>query len=523
MKSRGTDSVKHTSTPNLQVIMAASCSVCCEYYNKSTRAEVKCCFGDCNFGACKSCVRKYLLSSTNDPHCMNCKKSWNQDFMAMNLNRSFVSKEYKETRMDLLLEKEMSKMPQTMEAAQRERDIENERKEIAKIDDEIQQLTFQIGALNKQKRQNRERIFRLRNISEKEKGEKRKFIMPCPGNDCRGFLSSQYKCEMCEMYTCPKCLVIIGPNKNCEHTCNEDMVKSAELIKQETKPCPSCGTRISKISGCNQMWCTNCHVAFSWSTGTIDNGPVHNPHFYEYQKTVDANGVAPRNPGDVVCGGLCNIYTLRTTMNTKFSRTSFYHENRSKINNLNNIIQSLHRVGLHISEVLLPQYREQARDIDHNESLRVEYILKKKSKEELRSTIYQRDFTRQKNKELLYIMELINVSLIEIFAQIVTSKNECASFVTELENYLEQIKTLFKYCNEQLETISVSYNRSVPTLLYCEVENKYYKHDKNHIYEWCIVDRKFYSYSKKKKQYNEMKKPQPTETTNGNNGAASEN
>ena len=41
------------------------------------------------------------------------------------------------------------------------------------------------------------------------------------------------------------------------------------------------------------------------------------PHFAN-TKTADANGVAPRNPGDVVCGGLCNTCTLRTTMNTKF-------------------------------------------------------------------------------------------------------------------------------------------------------------------------------------------------------------
>ena len=78
--------------------MAASCPVCCEHYNKSSRAPVKCCFGDCDFESCKSCVRQYLLTSTNEPHCMNCRKSWNQDFVTMNLNRSFVSKEYKETK-----------------------------------------------------------------------------------------------------------------------------------------------------------------------------------------------------------------------------------------------------------------------------------------------------------------------------------------------------------------------------------------------------------------------------------------
>jgi hypothetical protein len=429
----------------------------------------------------------------------------------MNLNRSFISKEYKEKKMELLLEKEMSKMPQTMEAAQREKEIEEERIEMAKIEHEIQRRNAEIDMLNKKKRGVREKIYNLNNNnSESERVEKKKFIMPCPGNECRGFLSSHYKCEMCNMHTCPKCLVIIGPNKNVEHICNEDMVKSAELIKRETKPCPSCGTRISKISGCNQMWCTNCNVAFSWTSGVIDNGPVHNPHFYEYQKTVDINGVAPRNPGDIVCGGMCCVFTLRNIIKTIIVRTTYYKENAERIIEITDNIMTLHRIGLHISEISLPDYREQVRDIDHNESLRVEYILKKKTKEELRSCIYQRDHNRQKNKEVLYILELMNVSLIEMFAQIVTSQTKTAAlFVDELGVCIEQFENLATYCNEQLESISVSYNRSVPTLARLPKKKTYNRAQcVENQFEWSIIDRKYDSYSEKKKIYNENKKKQ---------------
>ena len=482
--------------------MASSCNICCEYYNKSMRAPVKCGFGDCNFEACKTCVRKYLLSITNEPHCMNCKKSWSQDFLTMNLNRSFISQEYKEKRMNLLLEQEMSKMPQTMEAAQQEKQVENERIEIEKIDSEIMILQRKINNLSKEKRVRRVNIHNLRNHSNGTPKESRKFIMPCPGNDCRGFLSSQYKCEMCNMHTCPKCLVIIGTNKNEEHTCDPDMVKSAELIKQETKPCPSCGTRISKISGCNQMWCTNCHVAFNWNSGTIDNGPVHNPHFYEYQKTVNSQGIAPRNPGDVVCGGMCNYITLRTLISNKISRTAYFAANRDQVTNVVNSIYSLHRIGVHISAISLPYFREQARDIDHNESLRVEYLLKKKTKEELCSTVYQRDYTRQKNKEVLYVMELISVSLIEMFAQLVTTNSNVSELINEFEHHHSNFKNLAKYCNGQLESIGVSYNRSVPKLVFKE---KMKCQNKNKLDEWFLADEKYNTYSEKKKKYNNSK------------------
>ena len=450
----------------------------------------------------------YLLSSTNDPHCMNCKKSWNQDFITMNLNRSFVSKKYKETRMDLLLDKEMSKMPQTMDAAQRVKQIEFKRNEIYEMEGEILELKHRMTVLTEKKRLIREDIYNIHTAGHDKSSKKKRFIMPCSNNDCRGFLSSQYKCEMCNMHTCPKCLVLIGPNKNVEHVCNEDMVKSAELIKQETKPCPSCGTRISKISGCNQMWCTNCHVAFSWTTGVIDSGPVHNPHFYEYQKNVNANGVAPRNPGDIVCGGMCNYVELRTTFANSITRTKYFMNkdaDRQSILNLTNLLFSLHRLGLHISEISLPKYREDARDIDHNEDLRVDYILQKKTKEQLRATIYQRDYARQKNKEILHILELVNVTLIEMFAQIVNTDRgkTTEAFIGELEECHENFKNLAKYANEQLEIISVSYNRTVPKLVLVNIADNGQLLKPVGRYEWDIEDVKYDSYSKKKKEHKE--------------------
>ena len=80
--------------------------------------------------------------------------------------------------------------------------------------------------------------------------ERKEFIMKCGGDECRGFLSTSYKCGTCEKWTCQHCLVVIGADKEAEHTCNPDTVESAKTIKSETRPCPKCGTRIFKIDGC---------------------------------------------------------------------------------------------------------------------------------------------------------------------------------------------------------------------------------------------------------------------------------
>ena len=91
--------------------------------------------------------------------------------------------------------------------------------------------------------------------------------------------------------------------------------KTADLIKSTTKPCPKCGERISKIEGCDQMWCVTCHTAFSWRTGKIDTGRVHNPHFFEH---VNENGQMIRNPGDQVCGGLPQWWNMQENVRVMF-------------------------------------------------------------------------------------------------------------------------------------------------------------------------------------------------------------
>ena len=146
-----------------------------------------------------------------------------------------------------------------------------------------------------------------------QKKEVRKFIRKCPVDNCNGFLSTQWKCGLCDTKVCSDCLEIKPESKTDEHVCNADSVASAKVIKRDTKPCPSCGVRIYKISGCDQMWCVECRVAFSWSTGCKIRGRIHNPHFYEYQQAQGENAV--RNPGDIACCGIPNYYDFRDRIN----------------------------------------------------------------------------------------------------------------------------------------------------------------------------------------------------------------
>ena len=108
----------------------------------------------------------------------------------------------------------------------------------------------------------------------------------CAHDGCRGFLREDGTCALCEKQTCTICWVAESPGG--EHVCSA----SDLLIAAETKPCPTCQVPIYRIDGCYQMWCTQCHTAFSWTTGQVEIGVVHNPHYLEWQRRQGA--VTPR-------------------------------------------------------------------------------------------------------------------------------------------------------------------------------------------------------------------------------------
>ena len=122
--------------------------------------------------------------------------------------------------------------------------------------------------------------------------KKRVVVKACPAPGCRGFLAEDFSCPMCSINVCKDCHETLEE----AHVCNADTVASVKALAAEARPCPTCASSISKIDGCDQMWCTQCQTTFSWRTGLKEQGLTHNPHYYEFMRR---NGGMPRAPGDM--------------------------------------------------------------------------------------------------------------------------------------------------------------------------------------------------------------------------------
>tara|TARA_Y100000389_G_scaffold43904_1_gene38613 strand:+ start:9954 stop:11306 length:1353 start_codon:yes stop_codon:yes gene_type:complete len=426
---------------------------------------------------------------------MSCKKPWSDEFLIENTNKTFCHKELKEHRKKIILEKELSKMPETMPFVEQEIEIRKFQKEILSTEELLKEAQKEVSRLSLQKAGYQVRINSIRNGEQPESSDQRKkFIMCCRNGDCRGFLSTQYKCEICEVYTCPDCLEVIGKDKNQPHTCNPDNVASAEFIKKDTKPCPKCGTRIHKIAGCSQMWCTQCQVAFDYNTLKIDSGPIHNPEYFKYIRENTNN--TPRNPQDVVCGGLIqfqpfNIVIGRTVEKAlNISKELNKHQIESIINKYGFMEKHLYKIYEQISHISfhqVPILRRKVTELQDNKKERVAYMIGEMTKDDLSTIVYSKEKKQKKERELLHVYELLNTVGIETINSLYQDSNlfkinyldigkkkmieklsNQVSANTEINDYLEIIKekitildNLRIYCNERFSKISKTYNHNI--------------------------------------------------------------
>ena len=297
----------------------------------------------------------------------------------------------KKHRKEILFDLEKSRLPETMPAVQNFLKVEELRDEVKALGEREVALRQEWWDTKQRKDIARTNITRakhgrplINHAGGVKKIVQKVFKQACPVEDCRGFLSTAWKCGMCASWVCSKCLVLKGKEKDDGHECDPDDVKTADLIRSQTKNCPSCAVPIEKISGCDQMWCTQCHVAFSWKTGQRVNGVVHNPHFYQWQ--AQGGGGALQPPGAQVCGGLPTAWRFRQNLERcVFADRGGRVPTKSRLITEPDLqswkttvesIQHLHRGLRHFTHWELERVRQKANRVADNRDLRIRFITK---------------------------------------------------------------------------------------------------------------------------------------------------
>jgi len=381
---------------------------------------------------------------------MHCKKVWEREFIDDNLTATYRMNDYKKHRENILLDREIALMPATQHRAEQIREAEKiEREMLPPFDMQLKELYAQSSEINKKIAT----IYGLRNQVQYEirtlrtgKGKKDKaevnFIRKCPDGECRGFLSTAWKCGLCSKWACPECHEIKGENRDAPHECKPENVATAKLLAKDSRPCPGCAVVISKIEGCDQMWCPQCHTAFSWRTGHKETGVVHNPHFYEWQRKQNG-GVAPRVAGDVACGGIPT-----------------YHEVRSGIVGLTGkegtITYNFHRLINHVQHVDMERLHNVFNQAD-NEELRIQYLLGNITADAMKLEVQKREKKREKDRAQRRAYEVLIQGGSDLIRRMISEKD-----IVKKKGVLDEIDALRIYVNELLAKINERLKLSVP-------------------------------------------------------------
>ena len=442
----------------------ATCAVCFDTFNKSSRAPTKCPY--CETQICRTCLQTYLLNDISDtPQCVNpdCGHGFTREFLDGETTKSFRFHTYKEHREKVLSDREKSRLPATQDDASEYRLASKVFKEGV---DKLTVLRQDVSALQREIDIMERKLYRARHVidtygrtrlvqlqetgtQETNSVQRQAFIKPCPAEECKGFLSTAWKCGLCDQWTCPECGELKGPNRDIEHTCDPNKVLTAQMLAREAKSCPKCGVQICKIEGCDQMWCTVCNTGFNWRTGKLASGPVHNPHYFEYLRK---QGLNPANVQMPV--GNCDYEMDRNVTNALGSVP--YSRRHLTAQNINKDDQYLLEIWRLMREAQDPYANRNEPDFNETfRQMRVRYMVGELSEDDWKTALQR----AEKDSYFQIAKNQVKEVFINASRDLIRQVLEPGCNKVEIRR---QVEELVHYCNTSYKAVSTRFNRKTP-------------------------------------------------------------
>lgn len=483
------------------------CTICMNNYTSILRKKVVCRF--CNADTCSKCIERYLLDRIEDAHCLHCHVNYNDSTLPEICTKTYLQHTYFKHRQAILINRERANLPGLQDAALHEKQnrLNEERinwlaKELNELGEKREKILIEYNIIYAeyyrkltdkdyadkvrasdlrqkmdilliQSERLRDMITvkndEIRNLrwtmlhngatgdgTAPKDDERKKFIRRCTRNNCQGFLSTAWKCGICEFYSCSKCFVPKTQKHDDPHECAKEDLETADMIKKDSKPCPNCGEFIMKSSGCSQMFCISCKTPWDWNTGkVVTTGIIHNPHYYEWMRR---NGnTVPRNPADVPCGGYPDGWGLRRMPRGMSVKTA-------------NIFYEFHRICLELQDISERTYRSHIDNTTTN-SINVRFLLGDFDEAHWGQLLAKNERKRKRDGEVQEIFAAFRMVAVELINRVQNyTADGIPSFtylnLIEAEKFIEnlgvEILALITMINTALRAASISYNYSVP-------------------------------------------------------------
>jgi hypothetical protein len=442
-----------------------ACSICCRHYTKYMRCKIKCLY--CEQITCKECCKNYFLNKSTT-HCIHCKKIMNEDFLYENFPKTWVNTELIQHQSNIIFEQQKAMLPETSKEIYQEElqtQIERQRVLVDNIEYKVRNhqaiLSTRVSELSEYARTVMENLTKtyelelkkLVDLSEHCTGETViKSNQPCLKPNCKGFcrfdhLKEELSCMVCKHIFCSLCYV----EKKQSHTCDPEQVKTIAMVRKDTKHCPNCKELIYKISGCDQMFCTACNTCFSWETGEVDKGRVHNPHYFEYQMKMKqqkggANEAPVPAPPAVVDGDCIDFRNLNQVLRILGSKANLCsHEQYQYLHNLIQFMGHIHGVEMRANEDNNP---------DFHRKNRMNYIRNHISDEYFKQLILQRELRRRKMFAKYCIFDMLHSVLGDILVGFLSQNQPMTN------HFQEQVKNIVVYFNKQQRKLAQTFSET---------------------------------------------------------------
>lgn len=424
------------------------CQICADTFTTQRRKPVEC--PHCGFKCCVECVKRYILGD-NDPMCMNpkCRAILSDEFMYDTFPKTFITNEFRKHMGTVMLEREKGLMQATMPNVESVIRVDEAKEHMVHLKQKMKELQNEIDEQHNV-------IYRAANGIHIDKSERKSssvFLKKCQVDGCRGYLNSAYNCELCKTSACSRCFEL----KEEGHVCDEDVVKTAELLRNDTKSCPNCSEMIHKTEGCNQMYCVSCHTGFDWVSGKIVTGVLHNPHYFEYQRM---NGHVARAAGDILCGGLPNMLDIRYKISTiVWDDDKLAYDLSIKLQKAyEGWIQGIN----HLRHHELPEYNTETTTFALNLESRIDYMRNKITEDQFKTAIIRKKIKNDKKRDLGHVFTTLCTLLEEQMR--ITVSSETSTIYSEFIGILQQCIEIVKYVNSCFQTLANRYKSSMPNI-----------------------------------------------------------